>query len=231
MSLIARSSHKLIPCLPHPHCPSPTQHTHTMTSKSGIPNRLPDIRRVVIEHGPDGRSRVRSDGPLTNIKAEAAFEGRSLIAWATDGSPAKDNNSDEDGAERRIPGLGLVPKGGTNFRYTDFAPNAEAAMVRPTVWGSSLSVRELTGASQHRTASVDYNILLVGELIHTTEDGDERVIKAGDIVIQRGTLHGWRNPSDTQWARMLSVLVDGEAAVVNGQTLQDEWRGDVKMGE
>lgn len=63
------------------------------------------------------------------------------------------------------------------------------------------------------------------------ENGEERLMKGGDVVIQRGTLHGWRNPSNTQWARMLSVLVDGEPAIVNGQQLSDEWRGAVAMGE
>lgn len=178
---------------------------------SSVESPLGPIRRIVTTHGADGRAGVKSDGPLANVKKEAAFEGVSHVAWATDASPATDNNTDVDGAERRIPGLGLVPAGGTNFRYTDFAPGANVAM--------------------HRTASVDYNIILVGELVLIMEDGDERALKAGDIVVQRGTLHGWRNPSGDQWTRMLSVLIDAQPAVVDGKPLPDEWRGDVAMGD
>jgi len=101
---------------------------------------------------------------------------------------------------------------------------------------------------QHRTASVDYNIICAylvgdlvslatqssstvsGELVLITEDNDERTVRPGDIVLQRGTLHGWRNASPTTWVRMLSVLVDADPAVVNGVALRDDWRGENAMG-
>jgi len=151
-----------------------------------------------------------------------------------------------DGAERKIPGLGLVPKNGTNLRWTDFAPGVKVAMVRA---GVRPNRAKLTASRhQHRTASVDYNIICAylvgdfvslathsssivsGELVLITEDNDERTVRPGDIVLQRGTLHGWRNASPTTWVRMLSVLVDADPAVVNGVALRDDWRGENAMG-
>ena len=63
-----------------------------------------------------------------------------------------------------------------------------------------------------------------GELVLIMEDGVEKhMSKPGDTVIQRGTLHGWRNPGKT-WTRWASVVVDATPAVVNGETLKEEWR-------
>lgn len=64
------------------------------------------------------------------------------------------------------------------------------------------------------------------EIILVMENGDERHMKAGDLVVQRGSLHGWRNPSTTEWVRMLSVLVDALPAKPQGVELLEEWRSD-----
>lgn len=56
------------------------------------------------------------------------------------------------------------------------------------------------------------------------EDGGERhLTNAGDTVIQKGTMHAWRNPGKT-WARWATVVVDATPPVVNGETLREEWR-------
>jgi len=71
----------------------------------------------------------------------------------------------------------------------------------------------------HRTSSLDYNILVHGELILITEDGTEKHLKnPGDTVIQRGTMHAWRNPSNG-WARWVTVLIAAEPAIVKGEAL------------
>ena len=62
----------------------------------------------------------------------------------------------------------------------------------------------------HRTKSLDYGVLLEGEIIAIVDSGEEKTLKKGDLVIQRATNHSWRNPSRTEWARMLFVLVDVE---------------------
>lgn len=92
--------------------------------------------------------------------------------------------------------------------------------------------------AQHRTSSLDYNILgtlpiyptktpaeaalsaVAGELVLITEDGSEtRLATPGDTVIQRGTLHAWRNPSATHWTRWITVLMAAAPAVVAGAAL------------
>ena len=64
---------------------------------------------------------------------------------------------------------------------------------------------------------------VAGEVILITEDGKETLLKnPGDTVVQKGTLHAWKNPSDTQWTRWVSVLVSADPAEVNGKGLGPE---------
>jgi len=61
--------------------------------------------------------------------------------------------------------------------------------------------------------------IVKGEVILITDDGTETLLKnPGDVVIQKGTAHAWKNPG-TEWARWATVLVDAKPAVVNGQEL------------
>ncbi|PFH54440.1 hypothetical protein AMATHDRAFT_134496 [Amanita thiersii Skay4041] len=161
---------------------------------------LPPIRRIVTGHNEQAIAVVASDVMLGGEVMTGVPGGRGGAIWiTTDSIPTRDNNSSDDGAKRVIdapPNMNLVHPSGTNLRFTDIPPGAAAPM--------------------HRTSSVDYNILVTGELIHITEDGTEKHLKAGDIVIQKGTMHSWRNPSSS-WARLVSVLIAAEPAVVNGQ--------------
>lgn len=59
------------------------------------------------------------------------------------------------------------------------------------------------------------------------EDGSETLVEnAGDIVIQRGTMHAWRNPSKTEWTRFMAVVVDAAPVIVDGKALENEMRHD-----
>ena len=71
--------------------------------------------------------------------------------------------------------------------YNDIPPDAESS-------------------AMHRTVSLDIVILLMGEVELTLSNDETRTIKPGDMVIQRSTLHKWRNPSKTQWARMVGII-------------------------
>ncbi|KXN90063.1 hypothetical protein AN958_05068 [Leucoagaricus sp. SymC.cos] len=139
---------------------------------------------------------------------EAVPGAQSATIWVTtDGVPVNDNNACDDGAKRVIEdasNFGLVHPFGTNLRSTELGPEAVTPM--------------------HRTSSLDYNILVSGELILITEDGTETHLKnPGDTVIQRGTMHAWKNPSGTQPARWISVLVAAKPASVNGKSLAPEF--------
>ncbi|CAG7987715.1 unnamed protein product [Penicillium salamii] len=69
--------------------------------------------------------------------------------------------------------------------------------------------------------SLDYGVVLEGEIEMILEDDESVIMKRGDVAVQRATMHGWRNPSDTEWARLLFVLQDCQKLSVAG----------VEMGE
>ncbi|KAI0375066.1 hypothetical protein BV20DRAFT_933593 [Pilatotrama ljubarskyi] len=163
---------------------------------------LPGLRRVVTGHRADGVAVVKSDGVIPSKEVRESFPGvRVGPLWATGPLPVDDNNDEADGATRKPDGdLGLVMKSGTNVQYTDLAPGASAPA--------------------HRTSSLDHNILISGRLILVMEDGSEFLLdKPGDVVVQRGTIHGWRNPGP-EWTRWITVLIDAKPAVVNGKVLE-----------
>jgi quercetin dioxygenase-like cupin family protein len=105
--------------------------------------------------------------------------------WGTQAAPARIGPAEPDPAERSL----TVPpaRNGTKIRVNEFPPG----VVSPT----------------HRTQSVDYGIVLDGEVVLVLDDA-ETVLGPGDVVIQRGTSHRWENRSDRP-ARMAFVLVDG----------------------
>jgi len=169
--------------------------------------RPPPFRRIVTGHTSAGLGTVQTDSLIPGEDAsKAGLPGlRSGTVWTTECIPSKDANSDVDGAERppSQKGLGLVMSNGTNLRFTDLAPKAVAPM--------------------HRTSSIDYNILVFGKLILMTDDGSEKLVEnPGDTIVQKGNMHAWRNPGPG-WTRWVSVLIDAEPALVNGQPLFEGW--------
>lgn len=74
----------------------------------------------------------------------------------------------------------------------------------------------------HRTQSLDYGVVLEGEIEMELDGGEITLLKRGDVAVQRGTMHAWRNPSKKDWARMLFVLQDCEPLVVGGEKLMEE---------
>lgn len=84
--------------------------------------------------------------------------------------------------------LGLVSPNGTVCRIVDFVPGNECIM--------------------HVTQSLDYGVVLEGEIEMRLDSGQTRLMKRGDVAVQRATMHGWKNTSDTEWARMFFVLQD-----------------------
>jgi hypothetical protein len=139
-----------------------------------------------------------------------------------------------DGANRPVVGaFGIIAPGATSCGYTELAPGAMASWV---ILFSRFryGINQLM-ISQHRSPSLDHNILskllfcqsvhlivsrlhaVSGRLILMMEDGSEYLLdRPGDVVIQKGTMHAWRNPGPDV-ARWVAVIVDAEPAVVNGE--------------
>ncbi|KAK5230996.1 hypothetical protein LTR72_000176 [Exophiala xenobiotica] len=98
--------------------------------------------------------------------------------------------------------LGLVRPNGTVCRTVDFAPDGEALM--------------------HRTKSLDYGIVIEGQIELHLDSGEVRTLKRGDIAVQRATMHAWKNASATEWARMVFVLQDSQPLKVGDRVLGED---------
>jgi hypothetical protein len=98
--------------------------------------------------------------------------------------------------------LGVVKKNGTVCRFADFAPCSTGFM--------------------HRTQSLDYGIVLEGNVVLEPDDGSSTPMTRGDVAIQRGTMHAWRNSSQTEWARVLFDLQDCKPLTVNGERFKED---------
>lgn len=152
------------------------------------------VRRVLTGHDSAGKSTIIADGLATNIKEMASMPGLALTdLWETTGAPA-DNDGHADAAARPV--HLEPPKNGTILRVVEFPPDAS--------WRSSAVAREgfkSIGAGHtvdkhsadpmmHKTATVDYAIVLRGEIYAVMEKAETH-LKAGDILVQRGTNHSW----------------------------------------
>jgi hypothetical protein len=160
---------------------------------------LKPIRRVVTGHDERGRSIIASDGPSPNtisILPDPPFGMTDL--WVTHGGPA-DHRAPGDPAARRI--VLEPPPGGTIFRVVEFPPDAQVAgkfdrRAAFSAIGASgaLDPDASRHPGMHRTSSIDYAIVLSGE-IWAVMDVGETLLRAGDCLVQRGTNHAWSNRS------------------------------------
>jgi quercetin dioxygenase-like cupin family protein len=96
-----------------------------------------------------------------------------------------------------------IPASGVGFRRTDMPPGSQTPM--------------------HRTLSVDYGTVVAGTVELTLGSGEKRMLRAGDTVVQRATMHQWRNPSETEWLRMVWVMLPIEPLEIDGNVLKEEW--------
>jgi len=126
------------------------------------------IRRIVTGHDRDGRAVVEIDEIARNVTSRRSAHA-SCVIWST-GSFPSDNAATEDGGLRAV---ASTDPGGTVFRIVEFAPG-----VAPR---------------NHRTESIDYAVVMAGE-IDMEIDGASVHLKAGDVLVQRGTIHNWINP-------------------------------------
>lgn len=168
---------------------------------SSTPPSLPSPRLVSTAHAPDGTSVFASDeavrafqpfGPGTS--AFHNFDMRPIL-------PA-DNTS---AAAPPSALAGTFPRcapGGAYFGVTDIPPSYSAPM--------------------HRTQSLDYAVVLSGEIVCVLDGGEEKTIAQGEFIVQRGTNHQWVNRSATETARILFVMVGAEKVVLgDGRELEE----------
>ncbi len=148
---------------------------------------MPKIRRIITGHDNKNVAKVIIDGPATNTKTPRDGVSSTLM-WSTDEMPA--DIAIGEGAEdmgARILGT-APPENGSRFIVMEFAPGIASEM--------------------HRTETIDYIAVLSGE-IDMDMDNSTVTLKAGDIMVQRGTNHAWVNRSKEP-ARLVIVLLDAK---------------------
>lgn len=179
---------------------------------AGSPSEPRPIRRIVTANGPDGRSHIAEDGLAPNVRTVEARPGyRITNLWATEATPVPVNGPD---ALDKVSGV-LPPADGNVLRIIDFPPEpddpAQLAAGMAATFSDLLpdagqdEVR--THPGMHITRTVDYAILLEGEIVAIMDD-EETVMQAGDVLIQRATNHAWANRSGRN-ARIAFILIDG----------------------
>jgi hypothetical protein len=153
------------------------------------------IRRVVTGHDAQGRSIILSDGPAASVKEMApTFPGLALTDfWETTSSPAS-NVGSADAANRPVH---LEPEpNGTIFRMVEFPPDSsrpKGADSREGFKAIGAGHAQAAGHADpmmHKTATVDYAIVVKGE-IYAVMEKEETLLRAGDVLVQRGTNHSW----------------------------------------
>jgi quercetin dioxygenase-like cupin family protein len=154
------------------------------------------IRRVVTGHDAKGRAVVTADSSLESAPNPSGTTLMTLI-WTTATAPVN-NDDPTDGRDRAV---GLTLPGGSVLRVVEMSPNSRSPM--------------------HRTNSLDYGIVLSGKVELELDDGAVTLVEPGDIVVQRGTIHAWRNPSADTPTRIAFILLDATPATVDGKPLPD----------
>jgi len=154
-----------------------------------------DIRRVVTGHNAEGRAHIRSDEtfapkPIPSGNADFA------LLWTTTTMPAN-NNDETDG---RLREAGLTLQQGSVIRVVDMLPGGTSPM--------------------HESNRIAYGIVISGEVELELDDGEKAVLGAGDICIQRGTIHLWRTVGDEP-CRIVFVLTQATAYEHEGIALPE----------
>jgi len=161
------------------------------------------VRRVVTGHR-DGKAVVLFDSAAPNQKLRQASGLVSSLLWVTDEAPA-DIAGSGDRAAREI---GVPPPpNGTIFRVVDFPPEAgtrsREAVLQEMGVAHHGSARH---PAMHRTRSVDYAVVIEGEIDMLLDDSEVH-LKAGDVLVQQGTNHAWGNRGSGN-CRIAFVLID-----------------------
>jgi quercetin dioxygenase-like cupin family protein len=169
---------------------------------------LPKVNRFITTHDSEGKAifsnKFKEELPATILPGgDAAFR----LGYTSAGFPVDLNKNADlnvyEGYMENAPGITI--SNGTVLRYVDMSPGLLSPM--------------------HRTVSLDYGVVLEGEIELVLDSGETRLMKRGDVAIQRGSCHAWRNTSSTEWARMMYVLQPSQPLEVAGQKLGEDYGG------
>ena len=175
------------------------------------------FRRIVTGHDAAGAAIIASDAPPIRVVSLGGNGPVFYEVWNTRESPAR---IDRMGGEPHEASLILSPPpGGTRIRVLDILPDpenlaaitgAEARAHFEKVGAGDAATHAKAGAPHpfmHRTQTIDYGIVLDGEITLIVDKG-ETIARAGDIIVQKGTNHAWSNRSG-KVCRIAFILIDG----------------------
>ncbi|KAM3458158.1 hypothetical protein NHJ6243_007533 [Beauveria neobassiana] len=172
------------------------------------PTGLPTQKRHVTTHDASGRSVFTDEIDPTAVYQRLTPTMDFFLAYANTTFPAE-MNADLDIARYKELFSGPQPPisipGGTVLRVCNFAPGSVTPM--------------------HRTLSLDYGIVIAGNVELVLDSGETKLLKPGDIAVQRGTMHAWRVPHGETWSRMVFILQEGNALEIDGQALEEDYGG------
>jgi mannose-6-phosphate isomerase-like protein (cupin superfamily) len=151
-----------------------------------------NVRRVVTGHDDQGRAKVLIDETVKNVASQRPGALYSVI-WSSEGFPVN-NDGDADPSGKKI---GTTISDGTVFRIVSFGPG-----VAPR---------------NHRTDSIDYAVVMSGEIDMELDVGKVH-LKAGDVLVQRGTIHNWVN-TGSEPGVIAFTLVSAKSVTAGGKTL------------
>jgi mannose-6-phosphate isomerase-like protein (cupin superfamily) len=151
-----------------------------------------NVRRVVTGHDDQGRAKVLIDETVKNVASQRPGALYSVI-WSSQGFPVN-NDGDADPSGKKI---GTTISDGTVFRIVSFGPG-----VAPR---------------NHRTDSIDYAVVMSGEIDMELDVGKVH-LKAGDVLVQRGTIHNWVN-TGSEPCVIAFTLVSAKSVTAGGKML------------
>lgn len=170
------------------------------------------VRRVVTGHTTDGKSIFLTDGTAPNVMEMKSMPGLALTdLWETASAPAR-NEGAADAAARPVR-LEPPPRG-TILRIVEFPPDsawrnrADARAAFDSIQAGHAPDKSSSDPMMHKTNTVDYIIILRGE-IHAIMDASETLLRAGDVLVQRGTNHSW-SVRGTEPCILAAVLVSAD---------------------
>ncbi len=151
------------------------------------------IRRVITGHDDAGKAIVVEDATSPNMAGRRPGTEASVV-WITEGFPVNNDGYADDSQSQET----TTHPNGTVFRIVSFGPGNAPRM--------------------HRTDSIDYAIIMSGEIDMELDDGHTTHLKAGDVVVQRGTNHNWLNHG-TEPCVIAFVLIDAKPVEAGGEVL------------
>jgi quercetin dioxygenase-like cupin family protein len=151
------------------------------------------VRRVVTGHDKEGRAIAKIDEVSQNLRS-ARPGATACVVWTSEGFPV-DNTGEADEGLRQT---GTTHENGSVFRILELQP------------GNTPRV--------HRTDSLDYAVIMSGEIDMELESGDTTHLKAGDVIVQRGTVHNWINRG-TEPCVIAFVLIAAKPVEAGGKVL------------